>query len=332
VGRLLTTAAFLADYGDRFRQICASTALNLEPLTLPAMVGERLQPAELAAIEVACFTGNFDADRIFTRRFLGSALRAPHLRWMHLPNAGIDHPVFERLLEQGVRLTTSSGATAEPIAHSAIAGLLVLARGFARWRVAQQRHEWAPHPRAALPRDLRGQTLLIVGVGAIGNEIARLARALGLRVVGVRRTPVTEGDHVDEMHPPSQLSALLARADWLVLSCPLTAQTRGLIDAAALARLPPTACLINVARGPIVDQPALIRALQRGRLSGAYLDVFDEEPLPADSVLWDLPTVIISPHDSAASSGNVARVSEIFLRNLRHWGRGEPLENEVRAG
>ena len=327
--RILTTHAFLDRYGERFQRICASHGRDLRPVTLPADVNERLAPALLAEIEVACFTGTFEADAVFTRRFLGSALRAPNLQWMHLPNAGIDHPVFGRLLEQGVRLTTSSGATAEPIAHTAIAALLALARGFPRWSAAQRRREWAPHRAQDTPRDLRGQTMVIVGVGAIGNEIARLARALGLHVVGVRRRQRTESDHTDEMHPPSALHEVLPRADWLVLACPLTNETRGLIDAAALARLPATAHVINVARGQIIDEVALIGALQNGRMAGAYLDVFAEEPLPANSPLWDLPNVIISPHDAAASTGNSERVSELFLRNLEHWLRGEPLENEV---
>jgi phosphoglycerate dehydrogenase-like enzyme len=329
MARLLTIDAFLAWYGKRLQALCAAHGRELQPVTLPTEETARLDGSVLAEIEVACFTGNFDTDPVFTRRFLGSALRAPNLQWMHLPNAGIDHPVFGRLLDQGVRLTTSSGATAEPIAHSAIAAVLALARGFPRWSAAQRRHEWAPHRLHDTPCDLRGQTMVIVGVGAIGNEIARLSHALGLHVIGVRRRTRTEGDHADEMHPPAALHDVLRRANWLVLACPLTSETRDLIDAAALARLPATAHVINVARGRIVDEPALIAALQNGRLAGAYLDVFAEEPLPADSPLWELPNVIISPHDSAASTGNSVRVSELFLRNLDRWLRGEPLENEV---
>jgi phosphoglycerate dehydrogenase-like enzyme len=327
--RLLTTDVFLARYGKRLQTLCTAHGRELQPLSLPTDEAARLDAGVLAEIEVACFTGSFDTDPVFTRRFLGSALRAPNLQWMHLPNAGIDHPVFGRLLDQGVRLTTSSGVTAEPIAHSAIAALLALARGFPRWAAGQRRHHWAPHPTHDTPRDLRGQTMVIVGVGAIGNEIARLARALGLHVIGVRRRPRTESDHADEIHPAAALYDLLPRADWLVLACPLTSETRGLIDAAALLRLPATAHVINIARGRIIDEPALIAALQLGRVAGAYLDVFVEEPLAADSPLWDLPNVIISPHDSAASTGNSARVSELFLGNLAHWLRGEPLENEV---
>jgi phosphoglycerate dehydrogenase-like enzyme len=123
----------------------------------------------------------------------------------------------------------------------------------------------------------------------------------------------------------------LPRADWLVITCPLTAETRGLLDAAALALLPPMARLINVARGQILDEGALIGALQRGDLAGAYLDVFEQEPLPSDSPLWELPNVLISPHDSGASTGNALRATELFLANLERWLRGEDLCNEVRA-
>jgi phosphoglycerate dehydrogenase-like enzyme len=328
--RLLTNREFVRDYGACLHAACAQYGLALEPLVLPADAGERLAPEALANIALGCFTGNFEDDPVFTRRFLGSALRAPNLRWLHLPNAGVDHPVFARFLERGVRLTTSSGAAAEPIAQAAIGGLLALSRGFPRWWAAQRRHAWAPHPVDGRPRDLRGQTLVLVGVGAIGNQIGRLAQALGLHVVGIRRRARTAHDHVDAMHPPAALAEVLAHADWLVLACPLNAQTRGLIDAAALARLPAGACVINVARGQVIDEAALIDALRGGRLAGAYLDVFAEEPLPPDSPLWDMPHVIVSPHDAGASSGNAARVSELFLRNLGHWARGEPLQNEVK--
>jgi phosphoglycerate dehydrogenase-like enzyme len=228
-----------------------------------------------------------------------------------------------------VLLTTSPGAAAEPIAHSALAGLLALSRGFSHWTDAQRRHTWEEHPPDKTPRDLRGQTLVLLGLGAIGERIARLAHAFGLRVVGVRRQTNRPAGDVDEIVSPAQLDDVLPRADWLVLACPLTAETRGLIGKEALARLRPSAHLINVARGQIVDEAALIDSLRRGALAGAYLDVFEREPLPPDSPLWDLPNVLISPHDSGASTGNPLRASELFLANLERWLRGEPLVNEV---
>jgi len=324
---LLTHDSFAARYGDRFRENCARGGRNLDLLVLPTDNEARLDEATLAAIEIACFIGVWEADAVFTRRFLGSTLRAPQLAWLHLPNAGVDHPVFTQLLAKGVRLTTSSGATAEPIAQTAMAGVLALARGFPRWWAAQQRREWAPHPDA--PADLRGQTMIVIGVGAIGNEIARLARAVGLRVVGVRRSPRRAEDHVDEMIAPAALAEQAAHADWLVVACPLTDETRGWIDAAMLAALPRGAHVVNVGRGPVIDEEALIDALRAGQIGGAYLDVFAEEPLPPTSPLWDLPNVILSPHNSAAAAGNPARVAEIFFRNLEHWLRNAPLENEV---
>ena len=256
--------------------------------------------------------------------------KAPRLKWLHTFNVGVDHAVYVEMLERGVRLTGSSGAAAQPIAQTAIMGLLVLARRFPRWLAAQRRHEWDPlRGQDRMPRDLSEQTALVVGLGHIGAEIARLARALGLNVIGVRRGPRRSEDPVDELHPPQALPELLARADWLILACPLTPETRGLIDAAAIARLPRGAHVINIARGKIVDEPALIAALASGHLAGAYLDVFETEPLPADSPLWDMPNVLVTPHNATISAGNEARIRAIFLENLRRWGRGEPLLNEA---
>lgn len=327
--RLLANHALVRDYGDRLAALCATHGLDLLPLGLPEDPAALLDEHSLTTIEVACCTDDFVENSAATRRFLGCALRAPNLRWMHLPNAGVDHPVFGWFLERGVRLTTSSGANAEPIAHTAIAALLMLARGFPDWLAAQRRHQWAPHPPACPPRDLRGQTMVIVGLGGIGKHIARIARTLGLRVVGVRRQPRSANDNVDEIHPPGALPELLPGADWLVLACPLTDTTRGLVDSAVLGCLPVHACVLNVARGAVIDEPALIAALRASRLGGAYLDVFQTEPLPADSPLWDMPNVIITPHDSSVCSGNRARVSELFLENLSRWARNEPLINEV---
>jgi D-2-hydroxyacid dehydrogenase (NADP+) len=228
-----------------------------------------------------------------------------------------------------VRLTTSSGSTAEPIAQSAITGLLMLARNFPRWLTGQRRHAWDPMRAPDFPRDLKGQTALIVGLGKIGTEIARLARVLGLHVIGVKRTAGRPDDLVDELHPPERLPELLAKSDWFIIACPLTAETRGLVNAELIAKLPKGAHVINIARGEVVDEPALIAALQSGHLAGAYLDVFEKEPLPADSPLWDMPNVFVSPHNSAAASGNDERVYRIFLENLKRWTRGEALLNEV---
>lgn len=324
---LLIDRAMYEAYLPEIERITGATGRSIEPLFIPPP-GERLPPDELDRIEIGT-PPNGDYEPEGARRFYGAALRAPNLRWVHLPHAGIDDPLFGRLLDAGVRLTNSSGAMAEPIAWTAIGGLLQLARGFPRWAAAQRRHEWNPHPRGEFAKDLRQQTIVVFGLGAIGLEIARLARAFGLHVIGVRRSGPREGDPVDELVPPSALREVLPRADWLAIASPLTDETRGLIDAGLLDLLPRGAGLINVARGEIVDEAALIERLADGRLGGAYLDVFETEPLPAESPLWDLPRVIVSPHDSSTTTAVDERLSGYFLRNLEHWLRGDALVQEV---
>ena len=325
---VLVSEAFLEAYGDGLRSAGAAAGLEIEPIALPADPEARLSDEQCARIEVAFYSLDI-LEGPTTRSFFSSLYRAPELSWVQLRPAGVDHPVFGRLLEQGIRLANSAGATAEPIAQSAIAGLLSLSRGFPRYAELQRAHEWeqvGEDDRA----DLLEQTLVVYGLGAIGSAIARIARAIGMHVVGVRRSPAREGDPVDELRHPDDLQELLPSADWLAIACPLTPQTRGLFDAQALAALPRGAHVLNVARGPIVDEPALIEALRSGQLGGAYLDVFEEEPLPSDSPLWDLPRVIVTPHNSGVSQGNDRRATEIFLDNIGRWARGESLRNEVR--
>ncbi len=326
---LLVSERFLAKYGNALDAAAREGGIALERIVVPDDPEGRVDAGAVARIELAYFSGDVFPD--LSRAFFAAALNAPSLRWLQVFNAGIDHPVFQRFLEKGVRLSNASGSTAEPIAQNAIAGLLMLARGFPHWLGAQARRTWEPLPLAATPVDLREQTIVVFGLGAIGSEIARLARALGLRVVGVRRRPAAGGEPVDELHAPERLPELLPRADWLALACPLSDETRGLVGAKAIATLPAGARILNVSRGGVIDEPALIASLRDGRLGGAYLDVFAEEPLPSESPLWALPNVIVTPHNSAVSRGNERRQAEIFLRNLVRYGRGEPLLNEVRA-
>lgn len=313
-------------FGAAIREATSGAGLDFELVELPADPEARLGPEELARIGVAYFSTDI-YQRGSTASFFAAALEAPNLKWLHVFNAGVDHPIFRGFIERGTAFTNSSGGAAEPIAQTAIGGLLMLARGFKGWAEAQRRHAW--EPRLGDREDLRGQVLVVVGLGAIGHHIARLGQALGLHVVGVRRSPRRADDPVDEMLPPSQLAEVLPRCDWLALACPLTDETRRLIDAAAFSRLKRGARLLNVARGEVVDEAAMIEALRSGLVGGAYLDVFEQEPLPAESPLWDLPNVIISPHNSAESSGNDGRATGFFLRNIPRWARGEPMENRV---
>ena len=297
-------------------------------IVLPSDPQARLPDADCARVEIAFFSTDVFPDH--SRQFFSTVRKAPQLKWLHAFNVGVDHPIFTELLGRGVRVTTSAGSTAQPIAQTAIMGLLALARGFPRWLVAQRGRQWNPE-RKLLPPDLHTQTAVVVGLGRIGAEIARLARALGLKVIGIRRSPRRADDPVDELHPPAALPGLLSRCDWLIIACPLTPETRGLVDAQSIAALPKGARVINIARGEIVDEPALIEALKSGHLAGAYLDVFAIEPLPPDSPLWELPNVLATPHNSAVAAGNDGRVLEIFLANLERWRRDAPLVNEVTA-
>ena len=325
---ILVSHHFAEHYGESVAQIAVETGLEYDFITLPADPEGRLDDEDCARADIAFFTGDIFPD--YSRGFFSATARATNLRWMHLFNAGVDNPVFRDLLERGVRLTTSSGSTAKPIAQTAIGGMLMLARRFPQWGDSQRRHAWEPI-RDNMPPDLDSQTMVVLGPGAIGNEIARLARAIGLRVIGVRRSPGGEGDHVDSMVTPAELVSVLPQADWLAIACPLTNETRGIIDAAALSAMPRGAHVINIARGEVVDEPALIEALRSGQIGGAYLDVVSQEPLPAESPLWDMPNVIISPHNSSIAAGNEGRTVEYFLTNLRAWATGGEMVNEVRA-
>jgi phosphoglycerate dehydrogenase-like enzyme len=301
---LLVSHRFRAVYGDRFIADAKTRGIALELLVLPDDPEARLADDLAARAEVAYFSS--DVFPQFGKPFFSATRKAAGLKWLHVFNAGVDHPVFASILERGVRLTTSSGTAATPIAQTAIAGMLYLSR------------------------EVAGQTILIYGFGKIGAEIARLARLLGMRVIGMRRNAAPHA-LADEMLTPDQLHAALARSDWLALACPLTKETRGVINAAALAAMPKGARVINISRGEVIDEPALIAALEKNHLGGAYLDVFAQEPLRAESPLWDLPNVLVTAHDAATSDAYDRRINALFLDNLARWQRSEPLINEVTA-
>jgi phosphoglycerate dehydrogenase-like enzyme len=192
----------------------------------------------------------------------------------------------------------------------------------------QQAHEFN---RRIPPRELCGKTVGIIGMGHIGAAVAQRARAFGCRVLGIRRSFTARGPDAvaDEAVPPSDLDYLLGESDFVVIAAPLTPETRGLIGEAQLRAMKPSACLINVARGAIVDEPALIRALKEGWIAGAGLDVFVREPLPPESELWDLENLILTPHISGGTEIYSLRATEIFCANLRRYLAGQPLENVV---
>lgn len=257
---------------------------------------------------------------------LDLAQLARRLRWVQLTHAGAER-VDARLLGPNATVTTIGGMSSGPIAEWAIGYMLIFAKGVPRlWR-SQQAHRYDRF----MPRELAGSTVGIVGLGSIGSEVAKRARALGCRVIGMRRTAVGSEVHplADEVVPPTGLATLLATSDYVVLAAPLTEETRGIIDAAALASMKPGAILINVARGGLVDEAALVDALRAGTIGGAALDVFATEPLPADSPLWDLERAILSPHIAAGTDRLYERATAIFCDNLARYLRGEPLLNVV---
>ena len=250
------------------------------------------------------------------------------LKWLHVFPAGIDHPIYAALQGRGVTLTTSAGATSTTVAHAALAGILALARKLPTCMQQQQEGVWSPLRDEMAPRDLPGQHAIVVGPGRIGSEVARLLRAFGMTVTGISRTGAPN-DSCTRVVDIAALYSVLPEADWLVLCCPLTSQTRGMIDRHALSRLPRGAHLVNVARGEVVVENALIETLLSGHLAGAYLDVFTREPLEQASSLWRLKNVLITPHTAADSDRYHDRVVAIFLRNLALWAKGRPMENQA---
>jgi len=257
---------------------------------------------------------------------------APRARWVAGMSAGAGQHVAGAELApeqlERVAVTTSSGAHAGPLAEFSLMGLLYFAKHVPDLLADQRAKRW-PSVRRPV-RELRGQTMLIVGLGEIGVETARLARAFGMRVIGVKRTP-SDVDHVDEVHGNDRLPELVAEADAIVVTLPITPHTEGLLSADVLAAVKPGAVLTSVGRGAVIDEDALVERLRDGTLAGAALDVFESEPLAPDSPLWELPNVIVSPHVSALSELENERIVELFVANLERFLAGEPLQKRVTA-
>jgi phosphoglycerate dehydrogenase-like enzyme len=251
--------------------------------------------------------------------------RLQRLRWVHTATAGVERVLFPELIESDVVVTNSRFVFDQALAEYVIGMMLVLSKDFQTTFAQQADHRWQQRESDTL----QGKIAVVVGVGPIARRIAQLAKAFGMVVRGVGRTARTADPDFGDIASPERLRTLFAKADYVVMVLPNTPLTAGLVDAAALAALPPTARLINVGRAATLDQDALVSALREGRLAGAALDVVTPEPLLPGDPLWDVPNLLISPHMSGDFHGVRSQLAGLFERNLEHWLRGEPLLNVV---
>ncbi|MGE3076960.1 MAG: D-2-hydroxyacid dehydrogenase [Dehalococcoidia bacterium] len=252
---------------------------------------------------------------------------APNLRWFQAMNAGLERLDRQGLLQRGFAVTNGSGLAAPAIAEWCMGAMFALAKQFPAYLRNQEARRWE-YVRGGIA--IEGKTCGVVGLGAIGREVAKRARAMGMSVVASRRTVDGPDPDCDAVFPYSSLHALLAESDFVVLCVPLTRETHHLIDAAALRAMKPTASILNIARGDVIDQAALVAALNDGTIASAALDVTTPEPLPPDDPLWSMPNVFITPHASSASDRRAGTASALFLDNLQRYLSGQPLRNLAR--
>ncbi|MGO9450196.1 MAG: D-2-hydroxyacid dehydrogenase [Candidatus Binataceae bacterium] len=270
--------------------------------------------------------------------------RAPGLKWIQLLSAGADHALTGSFKNPRIPITTSSGIHATPIAEYTIGSMLAYAHRLHVAIRAQQRHQWNVRGGFMSSVDeLRGKTLGVIGYGSIGRETARLADALGMPVIALKRTPADrrdpgwspaglgdpEGKIPRKYFGPDDCETVLRESDYITVTLPLTSATRKFIGAKEIAAMKPEAYIVNIGRGEVIDERALIDALKAGKIGGAGLDVFEHEPLEADSPLWDLENVILTPHISGANRGYMVKACELFAENLRRFAANQPLLNVV---
>jgi phosphoglycerate dehydrogenase-like enzyme len=296
-----------------------------------------------------------EAEVLFTGSVFPDPALAPRLRWIQLTSAGADHVAHAPIARAAdIEITTASGIHAQQSSEYCLLMMLAFAYKLPRLLELQAKQDWytdagrtlLPGERLFAPVGLRGQTLGIVGYGSIGRELARLADALGMRVLAVKRDVMRpeEGDQYREfpppygdpngeiprrLYPPEALASMAAECDYLALTTPLTPATRHLVDERVLKSMKKTAVLINIARGAVVDEAALISALAANVIAGAALDVFETEPLPPTSPLWNLPNVIITPHIAGNSATYAERAVALFIENMRRYLDKRPLYNRV---
>jgi phosphoglycerate dehydrogenase-like enzyme len=268
-----------------------------------------------------------------TQSFYDLLLNASNLKWVQLHSAGADRQIYLDLMKQGVTISGSSGVNAPIVMQTAITGILMLARHFPKMLQAQAERRWDSLINYPLPPDLSGQTAIIVGRGPIGSGIAKVLEVFGVKtiLVGFNDALKEQNHSASNVIHISQMKQVLPQAQWLILACPLSKETQNLIDQSVIQLLPDAARIVNVARGEIICEAELITALQSKKLAGAYLDVFASEPLNANSPLWSMENVIVTPHSAGHSAGNESRVLELFVENLRLFASGQVLKNQIAA-
>jgi phosphoglycerate dehydrogenase-like enzyme len=322
--------------------------LNLYPLPGVAIEAIGALPGvtvvtRLADDHTATASELADVEALFGELPDGDPAKAPRLRWMARAGAGVEDMDVPRLAKHGITITNSSGLHASSMGEHCLGAMLLASQRQAERVTLQRRHEWDRDAAWASP--LRGSTVAVLGYGSIGREVARLAHAFGMRVLALKLRPGERVDHgftLEGIGDPDGtipkrivgldgLHGLLAEADYVVVSVPLTSQTRGFLGAAELAACRPGAWIVNVGRGPMIHEGALIAALTEGRLGGAYLDVFDEEPLPPDHPYWDTPNLYVTPHIAGVNSYERywLDMGVLLEENTRRLVGGHPLLNAI---
>jgi len=270
--------------------------------------------------------------------FVGFSLRpeqfllARKLKWLHSTAAGVGQLMYPELRKSGIEVTNASGVHRIPMAEHILGILIALARRFPDCFRYQQQSLWAQQElwnAPIRPRELRGQVLLFIGFGAIGREVAKIIRPLGMRVWAVTRSGRAEEGLAEQVFPASKLDEVLPQADFVVLAAPETPETRKIIGPREFALMKPSAYFLNVSRGALVDEPALISALEQRKIAGAALDVASQEPLPPENPLWKLDNAFITPHMSAVSEHLWERQTDLLMENLERWFAGDELLNRV---
>lgn len=330
--RVLITVPFEEELLERFRDVSE----RLEILYHPARQARDVPDDAWAQARV-----------LYTAEVVPAPGLAPQLRWIHAHVAGVDHLLHQPILQaEGVQLTTSSGIHATVIAEYVFMMILAFAHRLPALLAHQAQANWPAEQKYDLfmPRELRGSTLGIVGYGSVGREIARVAQTFSMEVLAAKRdvrqpadpdgyllpgTGDPEGLYFHRLYPPEALVSMVRECDFVVVTVPLTESTRHMVNAEVFAAMKPTACLINVSRGGVVDEAALLAALQTKQIAGAASDVFEAEPLPADSPLWKLPNLIVTPHIAGNSASYNARAADLFIENLQRFLARKDLLNLV---